>query len=481
MADDAPPAAPPTAPPPDASDGNDDAQTKSSSTAPSHITPVEGLFPPNPLLDNPNEPLKFQSDPSTGRGSKESNDVDAKTWEGTVRPASNKAREWERHGLQLRHTYSSGHEDSRQERFRVRHKETGGFLRDFSTPVSQLPPSMLKSLVEKRVAARIKADPGTFAKDVQAILDDLEAKAKPPPKPPMHHLPAHPYGHPALLHGDFVYEDGGVVKQDDQKESDAFDTDWKHEWVHKHWSKDHTGLQRHAAAHGQTEAEARDEAKAIFSAADADKSGSVSASELLAFLQQGKGADGKPLGVNKADIYKFMEAHDTDNNKQLDEAEFVEFFGSHGGGKDLPAPWCYLQEAAVQPEPEGLDIFVAPKTVSSFERTTTGRASTMGSRITGRRDQQRDAQNRRVMADLLAKRHRLQLRQKRESGRPIDERAASKSSSSSYARRLRDKKEAFLNSTAQVPELKNAATAAAHARAAARRSAGGVTRRAWAS
>ena len=442
--------------------------------------------------------MKFLPDSTIGRGSR-TNPDDPKAWE-SVRPASDKAREREQKGVALSDTYSWGHEDSRQERFRVRHKDTGGFLRDFSAPARELHPAALEARVAHRVTTRIQADPGAFDQDVQRVLDEVAALAAPKAvRPPMHHLPAHQYGHPTMLGKDFVYEDGGAVRQTDSdgKDSDAFATDWKHEWVHAHWSKDHTGLARHAQQRGgQTDEEAKAEAKAIFAAVDVDRSGSVSAAELLSFLKQGGGVDGKPkLGVSKADVDAFVAEHDGDGDKQLDEAEFAEFFRSHGN-EELPYPWCYLRESAVQEEDEqqqqqAADLFIAPKDSSSYERAVGyGAASSTGSRVTEYHRRQRSAQDRRLAADLLAKQHRHRLKQKREAGiASVDERPATtaKASESLYARRMREKKKAFHEAAAAAArEAASPEAAAARAKAkalaakaAARRSGGGVTRRAW--
>lgn len=379
----------------------------------------EQFFKHNSKLSNPNEPMRFVSNPRTGIGSHNSDN--AKAWE-TLRPASDKAKFREENGLLLSDIHGVGHEDSRQERFRRRSQHTGAFLRDFSVPARELPPSVLSNQITERVKARIENNVDKFEKDVQHILNDLEANARPPhPTPPMHHLPAHPYGHPTLLGNEFIYEDGDVVKHENNGLYDNnFGKDWKHEWVHTHWSRDHTGISRHINGQGQTDAEAKAEAHAVFSIIGSDHSGSVSASEIIAFF---RGSDKAKSGnLRVSDIENFMRKHSKDSQREFSEAEFVEFFGIHDGEEILPSPWCYMRESPVDPPAPGSNIFIPPNDTPGFGNTVIGDSATrIGSRVLSHYTQLRDAQNRRVMADLLAQRHRHKMKQKRVAGLPIDE------------------------------------------------------------
>lgn len=72
------------------------------------------------------------------------------------------------------------------------------------------------------------------------------------------------------------------------------------------------------------------EAKAIFRAADADGSGSLTAAELFDYMEAAdKEVDGTAFALSKEDIDKFIAAHDHDHNQMLDEGEFVEFFANN--------------------------------------------------------------------------------------------------------------------------------------------------------
>ena len=123
-----------------------------------------------------------------------------------------------------------------------------------------------------------------------------------------------------------------------------------------------------------------------------------------------------------SDIENFMRKHSKDSQREFSEAEFVQFFGIHDGEEILPSPWCYMRESPVDPPAPGSNIFIPPNDTPGFGNTVIGDSATgIGSRVLSHYTQLRDAQNRRVMADLLAQRHRHKMKQKRVAGLPINE------------------------------------------------------------
>ena len=168
----------------------------------------EQFFKHNSKLSNPNEPMRFVSNPRTGIGSHNSDNAKAVE---TLRPASDKAKFLEENGLLLSDIHGVGHEMAGKNAF-VAVASTRVLFRDFSVP-AQAAASVLSNRSPNAGTHRKQLD--KFERDVQHILNDLEANARPPhPTPPMHHLPAHPYGHPTLLGNEFIYEDGDVVKHE---------------------------------------------------------------------------------------------------------------------------------------------------------------------------------------------------------------------------------------------------------------------------